>query len=692
MCDSITPCKRLFSKKSFDLSEDINVDGKGLKTLSPKLRVEEKLRNAVRSHDQILSSEELLFEKIEREKQEEKGKIIRAKKLYAKLKCNGFHTTSVAKPAIIRKVTVPKAPVSLLEKRKGKKPIPTSCKVQLLSPKKKKVDKKAGELTIPEPFHFATDQRLQSHSSATETGTPGFTSAEMAQKFMQDTRSHYVPTNAATRMTIPISPKFQTDKRAKVMSKERPLSQDEQDEALMKEIAKHPFKALPLDKKIFESCGELGVPKVAVREPTIPIDVKLHIDERASSPSRIRGGANETSMNISDSFVFKARPMPDYNANTSKAVESKHQYKPTIPIAPKFHAIHTKEENLSTINDSTVSCINTSGLTIAMINKIKPHHKIQEQLKKQQEEQLKKPLKMTITEPKEFSLQTNIRGDYYKQQFQQLIAEEVEQEKMMREVKAMPKPNLEENAFVPKLSNKPLTEPQPFELLSNYKHDEYTQQFELHKKVFEEEEQTKCNFKAKPLPKTTFEPSILPNGIANHNIDVNDENSPTAHNCTKPLNVALESDKRALKRQEFNKQIQLKIQQQEEVQHHDEEERDRKEKLRLQELRRKSIYDGGLQFKARPIQMDDLYPNKHVKPAPVTVPKAPEFHYQGRRSSSSNIMDNNVEFRVKASTKVISSQDDSNILASSKSAAGTHQRSVTPSSIKTATRAPLTIR
>jgi hypothetical protein len=683
----------LFSKKSFDVNHDANEGSgtaKGLKCtkpLSPKLRVEERLRNAVRSHDQLLSSEELLLEKIEREKQEEKTKISKAKKLYAKLKNNGFHTSGVAKPTTIRKVTVPKAPMSILEKRKGKKPIPTSCKILSQSPKKKKIDKKPGELTIPEPFHFATDERLQSHPNVQESATQGLTAAEIAQKFVQDTRSHYVPINAATKVTVPISPKFQTDKRAKIVSKERPLSQHEQDEALMKEFAKHPFKALPLDKKIFESCGELGVPKVAVKEPTVPIDVKLRIDERASSPNRIRS-TNESSFNVSDSFVFKARPMPDYTTNPTKNVEQKNQFKPTVPIAPKFHAIHLKED-LSMLNESTnISCIDTSGLTIAMFNKIKPHHKIQEQLKKQQEDQLKKPLKLTVTEPKEFSLQTNIRGEYYKQQFQQLIAEEVEQEKMMHEVKALPKPNLEENVFVPKLSNKPLTEPQPFDLLSNYKHEEYTQQFELQKKILEEE-QTKCSFKAKPLPKTTYEPSI-PSVVVN-NVDVNDENSPTAHNCTKPVTVALESDKRALKRQEFNKQIQLKIQQQEEEQQHEEQERDRKEKLRLQELRRKSIYDGGLQFKARPIQTNDLYPNKHVKPAPVTVPKAPEFHYQGRRNSSSNIMENSTEFPVRSSTKVISSQDDSN-LTFSKVAAGKHQRSVTPSSVRTATRTPLTIR
>ena len=56
----------------------------------------------------------------------------------------------------------------------------------------------------------------------------------------------------------PVTPHFKTDRRAQNTNRPLPLSFEEQEEALLLEMQSHSFKAKPINKRIFQSMGELG--------------------------------------------------------------------------------------------------------------------------------------------------------------------------------------------------------------------------------------------------------------------------------------------------------------------------------------------------------------------------------------------------------------------------------------------------
>jgi hypothetical protein len=56
----------------------------------------------------------------------------------------------------------------------------------------------------------------------------------------------------------PVTPHFKTDIRAQHTCRPLPLSYEEQEEALLLEMQSHSFKAKPVNKRIFQSMGELG--------------------------------------------------------------------------------------------------------------------------------------------------------------------------------------------------------------------------------------------------------------------------------------------------------------------------------------------------------------------------------------------------------------------------------------------------
>lgn len=83
----------------------------------------------------------------------------------------------------------------------------------------------------------------------------------------------------------------------------------------MEHIRKHGmFKARPLNRKIFSSTGELGVPKVRARPTTEPQEFHLKVDHRLGSRSRCSLSSKSV-----EEFVFRARPMPDYAKEASKS-------------------------------------------------------------------------------------------------------------------------------------------------------------------------------------------------------------------------------------------------------------------------------------------------------------------------------------------------------------------------------------
>lgn len=571
------------------------------KPVSPKLQIEKRLKGASKV---MKSTEDIEFEKIEQAKQQEMQQIKKAKKLYQKLKANGYRSlaTKSEDNVVVKKVTVPKTPNSILDKRLGKK-VPSALRKSPAKQEEKKLRKQTSGPTIPEPFHFATDDRLQSSTTNETMLSNSLTAAEIAQKFMQDARSHEVPEHFVPKITRPVSPKFQTDLRASAVTRPKIASHDEIEENIMDEIRKNQFKARRLDKRIFESRGELGVPKVSVKAPTIPMEFEFHLDKRAVSPRAPRESE------VVPSSTFKARPMPDLTFKKPSTPPAKAQFKPTIAVSPKFHGI--------------------DHASAAPERRQKLHHSIVEQ--QQIEEGLRYSKTVVnqhqITQPVEFNFETANRGAVYQQQLEEQRIKEMEQ--LQINIKANPMPKFD-HVFQPKPCDKAPTEPQPFNLRSIELHEAATEEIEKEKEKLLSQS-TNPSFKAKPLPKTTYEPAKLPETVVE-----------TPRVPLVPMNITLESDVRAQKRKEYDMMIKQKSDNFEQYQQQMNKQKEDLENRNMKELRRKTIQEGGLVFKAAPILAHDPFPLKGLSQVhQPTVPKSPNFKLKDRRASSALRMTQN---------------------------------------------------
>lgn len=571
------------------------------KPVSPTLRANKRLSTASKSQS-ALSTEDIKIKKIEQEKKVEQLKIQKAKRLYQKLKSNGFQSTAKAPVVPMKKATIPKSPKSILDKKHGTK-VPSNLKKSPVKQSTKKSTKLSLQPTIPEPFNFATDTRVKSSLSSTGSSLGGdnklgnsLTAGEMAEKFMRDPRSHYVPETANKQLTRPHSPKLQTEIRSKSAKRDRPLSREEMEEKFMEIQHKNSFKARTLDRRIFDSRGELGVPKVPVKALTIPMDIELRTEKRASSPRAPR----PVEVPEEEHFEFKARPIPSTlkHAEKMSTPPSKAHFKPTIAQSPKLHCLERA--------------------SAAPARRQRPHHTIVEQEKKIAESVRKSTGPLKLTQPKEFNLETSTRGEFHKAHLEELL--ERERKEVMTAFKAQPMPDLHK-AFHPKIEHKDPTIPQPFQLQSVQLHEESLEEFA--REVQEERKKvTSSTFKAKSVPKTLYEAKQTP-------VNVENKAHPTI-----PLSVNLESEVRAKKRQEFEDNVQKKKHEDDLVKQDLMKQKEDEENRALKNLRRKSVQEGGLMFKAAPILKEDLYPVKSSPRAKQpTIPKSPAFKLKERRQT-----------------------------------------------------------
>ena len=233
------------------------------------------------------------------------------------------------------------------------------------------------------------------------------------------------------------------------------------------------------------------------------------------------------------------------------------------------------------------------------------------------------PLK--ITEPKEFSFATTGRAAYHSKQLQKQLEAEEAAIAAAREVKAHPMPDYSRMAFQPNpAAHKAApTEPKPFNLRSSARHADAVCAFQQEVQVLAE--QTKhADFHARPVPATLYKPETIA-------VDANE------HIPVKPLRISLESERRAKKRAEFDQVMNAKMAQLEVMQENMASQKAEQEARQMQALRRKSVEEGGLMFKAKPIVTKDLFPTKAVAVQPTTTPLSPQLRTCRTRSSMSSI-------------------------------------------------------
>lgn len=141
-------------------------------------------RPTASSNEVKLTSEQMMLQKLEQEKAQESERAAKAKKLYAMLKARSNRRSSKLAgkllPGSATKAT-PKKERKFTKPRNVPAPAPVTA-----------VKKGPGGLTLVEPFSFATDKRLPTPAVPAADADVVIPTAELAQHFMKDARSHGV--------------------------------------------------------------------------------------------------------------------------------------------------------------------------------------------------------------------------------------------------------------------------------------------------------------------------------------------------------------------------------------------------------------------------------------------------------------------------------------------------------------------
>jgi hypothetical protein len=578
--------------------------GRLTQPLSPNLRVNQR---AGHGHT-VMSTEEREMAAVEAAKQKESERMKKARANVERMK---FSVANPMQTAVrsTKQLTIPVTPVSRLASRKGERYCSTA---KLANGTEKEHDKcmksKTGKsvsdknkfnatLTVPEPFKFRTDDRIHGKSDLiTSSNEPwsGHTMAEIAAKFTQDARSYNVPKHTKFSQngpTIPVEPQFHT-----VTSRPKIKSTVEKEEDLMREFAKKSFKAKPVNKHIFESNGELGVPQVRAKSLTKPIDIHFRSDDRVA----LRASMIPTGVDTK----VKTPEKNNTKQNIKKILAPYMTGRPTIPSSPKLHG--------------------GRRASMAPSHRQKPPHRDAQAEKKAKEEEERKkamaPMKLELTQPKPFSLKTESRGSIYKKLEESNLARNEKALEDARQVRKNEVPNFD-HPFCPKPSQKQLTETQPFHLRSEQRHELAVEQQQKNVQEMLESMYKAAEFHAQPIPKAV---------LAGNKVTSSHESSKVP--LTVPMDINLASNRRAESRKAFDEQNVQRLKEMEHQKKLTELFKEDKENKEIQRLRRTSFEAGGFAFVAKEIMQEDPYPVEgYQAPLPLTEPQSP-FLLTKRRS------------------------------------------------------------
>ncbi|KNC48609.1 TPX2 protein [Thecamonas trahens ATCC 50062] len=399
-------------------------------------------RERAKPKTKALTSEELELHAIREARAELKRQMVKNRKRAARPKKAPVSKRSVkplTEPVAFRFHTDSR----IKSKPAAESPRPAERSKRLAGVRKAKV-----AATQPRPFHFASDKG-PIHASASFVST-----AEAVNAFLAKTPTRFktkpapMAASRPLQLTIPVTPKFATDALAK-REKHAVLSTED---AELEAIKAHPgFKARPVNAKIFESCGDYGVPKVARVKPTRPITPTF------ASDSRI-GRRTHDEPADPPSFTFKARPVPRsvYKAPPPPAGPVSAIKSLTIPHSP---ALATKDR--------------ASRRPEPVLSDEPPRPKFKAGLMPvfDSPEPLPTPKRKPLTVPVPFELASDVRGAKYRARIEAEREAQAAAAAAAAKFKATPLLDLETPDPLPRAAPKELTVPIPFELESVKRHE-----------------------------------------------------------------------------------------------------------------------------------------------------------------------------------------------------------------------------
>lgn len=383
------------------------------------------------------------------------------------------------------------------------------------------------------------------------------------------------------QVTRPVQFHFETEARYRPATA---LSSAQMEEIELAQVPK--FKARPLDPRIFESAGDLGVPRVPKPPPTEPLQVHFATEER----SRKRPRQNEEHTTEGESRCFKARKLnPRILSGETASVKPPHRIELTVPQSPAF-ALKKRAAEREKRHTSRAA-------------------KLQKKLKKFKALQMPigspfrlQPSQKSLTQTIPFDLHTDIRGEGYARRLKDEIEQEEKRLKEARCFKAQPIVEFDFPRSDQPYELKPLTEPKTPNLESIRRHRVSVQQFQ---QVIEQEQrqlEEMRRFKAQPI--LIAEPFV-------------------PQRSAKPLTLIsefeLNSENRAQARHKFDEMLAEKERAAEEAR------QNRLAREKLEEARQLSKLRKALEFKANPVPTFEEVFQPKPSDKPLTEPKTPQL-------------------------------------------------------------------
>ncbi|KAG2393697.1 hypothetical protein C9374_007228 [Naegleria lovaniensis] len=316
------------------------------------------------------------------------------------------------------------------------------------------------KLMSPKPFKFATESRagLKNHNNNNNTSIlpPGHSpfNKSMLQKInemrtkmpsrwkcntsVMKSSSLATPGTPLSRskplkITKPCSFKLRTKFRSRMRAQPAQTTLDN--------VVRVEFKARPLNRKIFESSGQMGLGRVVKREVTHPEQFNLRTDERIKKrkldQSKIAlddESCSNSTMTASDCSrrPIKTRKLQDNTLNSTQSIllqTSRSVKPPTIPESPNLRtkqraALHNRTAPQPATPNSPHITFRARPLpattfqnSCAFVPTLNEH---------------------VTTVPEPFHLKTEERGFMYRKQFESRMIEEEEKENESRQFKARP--------------------------------------------------------------------------------------------------------------------------------------------------------------------------------------------------------------------------------------------------------------
>jgi targeting protein for Xklp2 len=451
-------------------------------------------------------------------------------------------------------------------------------------------------LTHPKPFTFHTSNRVK--PTDVPDASPYKSIAERLKEF-DTTFKQIEVAEKPMGLTRPAPFNFQTGTRYRPV---HVLSTEEQKRIELENMPK--FKARPLPKKIFESHGDMGVPKIEKRPLTEAEAPNLRSLTRFEARKRLRSEQDEMELERrrERKRQFKARCLNSKILSGETVLPPVEHRPSTIPESP---ALSTKQRGLAYKEQFE--------------QKMRELQHEQEEAKKfkarpMPDGQLRLAPKqaLPLTDPAPFSLATNVRGAHHEQELAAKLETQAREEREKRQFKAQPI-KIYEDASSASVEPRKLTNPAPFNLKTELRGATYQE-------VFEQENRSEpAQFKARPMPSS--DKPFVP--------------SKSDKPLTELANFNLQSDRRAVARSEFDVRMKKKMAEIEVMQRQREEDEKKMEEQKNEQARR----DIEAHLKAKPMPaFYSNYSKDHLSLVEkrlqkrlqrqrenLTVPKTPNF-------------------------------------------------------------------